>query len=151
MGFALEEAGKALAKGEVPVGAVVVREEQIIARGHNLTELARDSTAHAEMIVLKAAAKTLDAWRLAGTTLYVTLEPCTMCMGAALLSRIDQLVFGAFDPKGGAAGSVFDIAGEKKLNHRIEVVSGVRAAECGEILSSFFVKLRQAKKAEKRE
>jgi len=142
IGLALEEAKKACAEGEVPVGAVIVHEGQVIAEGHNRREGDRDPTSHAEMLAIRGASRHLDRWRLSGSTLYVTMEPCTMCIGAAILARIDRLVFGCFDPKGGAVGSLFDISADKRLNHAIKVVSGVRESECAEILRKFFKDLR---------
>src|SRR3990170_6556208 len=144
---ALKEAEKAARKGEVPVGAVIVREGRVIARGHNKRELANDPAAHAELLAIRAAAKKLGSWRLSATTLYVTLEPCLMCMGAIILARVPRLVFGAFDPKAGACGSLYDISGDKRLNHRVHVSSGVLGSESQAALKDFFRRLR----AEKRE
>ncbi|MBU0744589.1 MAG: tRNA adenosine(34) deaminase TadA [Gammaproteobacteria bacterium] len=124
--------------GEVPVGAVVVINNEIIGEGFNCPISATDPTAHAEIIALRDAAKKLDNYRLPGVTLYVTLEPCVMCVGAMLHARIDRLVFGASDPKAGAVVSVFNVLSEKKLNHRIEFSGGILASECGKILSDFF-------------
>ncbi|WP_136514858.1 tRNA adenosine(34) deaminase TadA [Geomonas edaphica] len=149
MGKALEQAGKAESIGEVPIGAVIVKDGAIIARGHNLRESKQDPSAHAEMIAIRKAAKKLGSWRLTGATLYVTLEPCTMCMGAIILSRIDRVVFGSYDPKGGAAGSLFDFSDDKRLNHSVVLTPGVRGEETSTILSSFFAKLRAQKKKEK--
>lgn len=149
MGLALEEAKKAYAEGEVPVGAVIVRAGEVLARGHNRTEGDRDPTSHAEMVVIRKAAGILDNWRISGSTLYVTLEPCAMCIGAAILARVDRLVFGCPDPKSGAAGSLYDISAEERLNHKIKVASGVMERECGRILSNFFRNLRDTKKASK--
>ncbi len=143
IGLALAEAEKAAALAEVPVGAVIVKDDQVIASGYNLKESGKDTTLHAEMIALRAASKALGGWRLSDCTLYVTLEPCPMCAGAMMLARIDRLVFGAFDPKAGCAGSVLDIPATAAFNHQMEVVGGVRAAECGEILSGFFRARRQ--------
>lgn len=142
MSAALAEAGEALVHGEVPVGCVAVSEGEVIARGFNRRETASDPTAHAEMIVLREAARKLGRWRLSGVTLYVTLEPCAMCAGAMILSRIDRLVYGCEDPKAGAGGSVFDILREPRLNHRIEVASGVLREECGSLLKDFFARRR---------
>ena len=143
MGLALEEAKKAYTEGEAPVGAVIVYGGEVIAGGYNRREIDRDPTSHAEMLAIRLASKNLARWRLSGSTLYVTLEPCTMCIGAAILARIDRLVFGCFDPKGGAVGSLFDISSDKRLNHSIEVTSGVRESECAEILKRFFRGLRK--------
>ncbi len=149
MALALKEASKAAAKGEVPVGAVIVHEGRVIARGHNRRELAKDPAAHAEFLAIRAAARKLGRWRLSGTTLYVTLEPCLMCMGAVILARIPRLVFGAFDPKAGACGSLYDISGDTRLNHRVRVTSGVLGQESQEALRAFFAALRAGKKDKK--
>ncbi|MCK5420812.1 MAG: tRNA adenosine(34) deaminase TadA [Deltaproteobacteria bacterium] len=143
IGLALEEAKKACLEGEVPVGAVVVHDGQVIAEGYNRRESDKDPTSHAEMLAIRLASQALNRWRLSGSTLYVTLEPCIMCMGAAILARIDRLVFGCFDPKGGAAGSLFDISADSRLNHSIKVLSGVRESECAGILKDFFRDLRK--------
>ena len=135
---ALSEAEAAAAAGEVPVGAVVVREGEIIARTHNLVETMKSSSAHAEMLALDAAERYLGAKWLTGCTLYVTLEPCSMCAGAMVLARIQRLVFGASDPKAGACGSVSNIACDSRLNHRIEITSGVLEEECSRMLKDFF-------------
>ncbi len=147
MGKALAQAGKAATLGEVPIGAVLVKEGRVIGRGCNRREGKNDPSAHAEMIAIRQAARSLNAWRLTGTTLYVTLEPCPMCMGAIILARIERLVFGCFDPKAGAAGSLYDLAADSRFNHQVAVSSGVREQECSDILSSFFKELRQRKKA----
>lgn len=149
MAAALKEAEKAAKKGEVPVGAVIVAEGKVIARGHNKRELANDPAAHAEFLAIRAAAKKLGRWRLSATTLYVTLEPCLMCMGAIILARIPRLVFGAFDPKAGACGSLYDISKDLRLNHRVHVTSGVMAAESQEALKDFFRRLRAEKREKK--
>jgi tRNA(adenine34) deaminase len=146
MRWAIREAGKAFEKDEVPVGAVVVHENRIIGKGFNQTETLQDPTAHAEMIAISAAANTLQSWRLTGCTLYVTLEPCAMCAGAAVLARIQNLVFGAWDSKAGACGSLRNLAQDQRLNHRIEVVSGVLEAEVVELMKSFFQNLRENNK-----
>ena len=138
MAVALEEAKKALASGEVPVGAVVVYEGEIIARGHNLKETLQDPTAHAEMIVIRKAAEKLKSWRLDGCTLYVTLEPCPMCAGAIVQARIPVLVYGATDLKAGAVESVVNLVQHKLLNHQAEVLAGIREEECKQILQDFF-------------
>jgi len=142
MALAIQEAEAAAGLGEVPVGAVVVIGGRVVARGRNRREAEQDPSAHAEMIALREAASVLKSWRLPGSTLYVTLEPWTMCMGAALLARVERIVFGAWDPKGGAAGSVLDVSDLPQLNHRIEVVGGVCEPACAALLSSFFLKLR---------
>jgi tRNA(adenine34) deaminase len=149
MAVAMKEAEKAARKGEVPVGAVIVHEGAVIARGHNKRELANDPAAHAEFLAIRAAAKKLGRWRLSGTTLYVTLEPCLMCMGAIILARVPRLVFGAFDPKAGACGSLYDISEDKRLNHRVHVTSGVLGIESQEALKGFFRRLRAEKKEKK--
>lgn len=136
---ALKEAEKAAAIGEVPVGAVIVDENgEIIVRAHNLRETTGDPTAHAEILALREAAKIRKHWRLTGMTLCVTLEPCTMCAGAIVLSRLTRLVYGASDPKAGASGSVYDLVRSEKLNHKVEVYTGIMAEECGKILKDFF-------------
>jgi tRNA(adenine34) deaminase len=142
MKIAFREAEKALESDDVPVGAVIMHDGGIIAKAHNQRELLRDPTAHAEMIAITQAASHLGSWRLDDTTMYVTLEPCAMCAGAMVLARIPRLVFGAWDPKAGAAGSVMDILRHPKLNHRVEVISGVMEDECGSILKEFFARLR---------
>jgi len=142
MGKALEEAGKAYDEGEVPVGAVVVWENRIIGRGHNQTEALQDPTAHAEILAITAAASFLSSWRLEGVSLYVTLEPCPMCAGAIVNSRIPTLVFGAFDPKRGACGSLYNIVQDERLNHRVQLISGVLAEESSDLLRQFFKELR---------
>jgi len=135
---ALRLARAALAEDEVPVGCVIVHEGRAVGRAHNQRETLRDPTAHAEMIAITQAADALGSWRLTGCTLYVTLEPCAMCAGAMVLARIDRLVYGATDPKAGAVASVFRLVDEPRLNHRIAVTAGVRAQDCGAILSEFF-------------
>lgn len=129
-------------EGEVPVGAVLVHQDRVIGRGWNHPISAHDPSAHAEMIAIREAAQALENYRLLDTTLYVTLEPCAMCAGAMIHARIKRLVFGAFDPKTGAAGSVFDLAGSGKLNHELLVDGGVLADECGNLLKSFFASRR---------
>lgn len=143
---ALGEAKKAALKNEVPIGAVIAKDGVVISRGHNLREAAADPTSHAEIIAIRKAARKLKTWRLTGTTLYVTLEPCIMCMGAILQARIPKLVFASFDPKAGACGSLYDLSSDKRLNHRVHVVSGVDEAEAGEMLKAFFSSLRAGKK-----
>ena len=143
MGEALKEAERAARAAEVPVGAVVVHRGRIIARAHNQRETLRDPTAHAEMIALTQAAAALERWRLTGCTLYVTLEPCTMCAGAMVLARIDGLVFAAEDPKAGAVGSLYNIPRDMRLNHRLRVTSGVLAEPSADLLRRFFHKKRR--------
>jgi tRNA(adenine34) deaminase len=138
MAEALAEARMAAAEGEVPIGAVVVADGRIVGRGRNARERRRDPTAHAEMLALQEAARSLQRWRLSGATVYATLEPCPMCAGALVNARVDRLVYAVPDPKAGAAGTLFDLPRDPRLNHRVEVVSGVMAAECGELLTSFF-------------
>jgi tRNA(adenine34) deaminase len=144
MRLAIQEAERARARGEVPVGAVVVRGGEVIARGHNRRERGADPTAHAEIVALRRAGRRLGGWRLTGATLYVTLEPCAMCVGAAVNARVDRLVYGPRDPKSGAVGSLFDIARDPRLNHRVEVTAGVLETELSEMLSRFFAQLRRA-------
>jgi tRNA(adenine34) deaminase len=139
MRLALEQAAAAEAHDDVPVGAVVIGPDgAILGTGHNRREVDADPTAHAELLALRAAAAALGSWRLTGCTLYVTLEPCTMCAGAAVLARLDRVVYGATDPKAGAAGSLWDVLRDRRLNHRPEVISGVLAAECSAPLIEFF-------------
>ncbi|MDH7479256.1 MAG: tRNA adenosine(34) deaminase TadA [Syntrophomonadaceae bacterium] len=142
---ALKEAGKAAEKGEIPIGAVVVRGGQIIGRGHNQRETARDPLAHAEMIAIREAAWNLGGWRLIGTTVYVTMEPCFMCAGALVQSRVERLVYGVADPKGGAVESLVNLVQFPGTNHQIEVTGGVCAAECRELVQQFFQRLRREK------
>lgn len=146
---ALKEAETAAAAGEVPVGAVIVQGGRIIGRGHNLRESSNDPTTHAEMIAIRAAADELGSWRLLDSTLYVTLEPCVMCMGAIILARIPRLVFACRDPRAGAAGSIYDFSQDDRFNHRVEVTEGVLGERCSEFLSSFFRQLRDQKKRNK--
>jgi tRNA(adenine34) deaminase len=145
MGEALRQAAKAYAAGEVPVGAVVVFEGRIIARAWNQVELLKDATAHAEMLALTAAESAIGDWRLNGCTLYVTKEPCPMCAGAIVHCRLDRVVFGAPDAKGGAAGGALNLLQFPTLNHRCEISSGVRRDECAGLLKSFFVERRTEK------
>lgn len=139
---ALEEAERCLEWGDVPIGAVLARGEEVLARAGNERERRRDPTAHAEILVLRAGAEAEGSWRLDGCTLYVTLEPCAMCAGAIVLSRVERLVYGASDPKAGFAGSLGDLVRDSRLNHRVEVVTGVLAAECGDVLRRFFQERR---------
>lgn len=142
MAEALKEAEKAAEMGEVPVGAVIVREGEVIAKGHNMTESTKDPTAHAEMLAIRRASQKLGGWRLIGCHMYVTAEPCSMCAGAIVWSRIEKLFIGTMDPKAGACGSVFNIPQEKKLNHFVEIETGVMEEECAQIMRDFFRKLR---------
>lgn len=146
MARALEMARTARDMGEVPVGAVVVRSGQILSQAFNLRETLRDPTAHAERLALTWAGREVGSWRLDGCVLYVTLEPCAMCAGAIVLSRIDRLVYGAKDPKAGACESLYRLTSDPRLNHRPAVTAGVLAAECGEILKEFFQERRQFRK-----
>lgn len=139
---ALIEAEKAGRIGEVPIGAVFVWENRIIARAHNLRETNGDPTAHAEILVLRAASNHYQHWRLIGGTLYTTLEPCPMCAGAMIQARIDRLVFGAYDPKGGAAGSLMNLLRDERFNHQVEITAGIFEYECGKILKEFFKERR---------
>ncbi len=143
MWLALEQARKASAQGEVPIGAVLVRDNQVLAQAHNFRETWQDPTAHAEVVAIREAATQSGSWRLTDTTLYVTLEPCAMCIGAIILARIPRLVFGARDSKAGACGSIFDLPKEQRLNHRVEVIGGVLEQESQELLQTFFRSLRQ--------
>ena len=149
MQAAIEEAKKAQNLGEVPIGAVIVKDGEIIARGYNLRETSQLSNAHAEMIAISKANEMVGSWRLEDCTLYVTLEPCPMCAGAIVQSRIPTVVFGAHDPKGGCCGTIYNLLDESKFNHRCELVSGVLVEECGQLLSDFFKNLRQKKKQQR--
>jgi len=140
---AFREAEIAYEKGEVPIGSVVVFNNTIIGKGHNQTESLQDPTAHAEILAITAAANYLESRRLLDTTLYVTLEPCAMCAGAIVLARIPQLVFGATDAKAGACGTFYNIVQDKRLNHQVDLISGILENKCGLILSDFFQKLRE--------
>jgi len=142
MDLALAQARLAEAHGDVPIGAAILRDGEPLALAGNERELRRDPTAHAEILAIRAAAAALGGWRLPGTTLYVTLEPCAMCAGAIVLARIPTVVIGTADPKAGAAGSVLDVLGEPALNHRPEVVSGVSEEECASLLREFFITRR---------
>jgi tRNA(adenine34) deaminase len=142
MALALERAREARAHDDVPIGAVVARDGEVLAAAGNERELRGDPTAHAEILAIRAAAEALGGWRLPGTTLYVTLEPCAMCAGAIVLARIPEVVFGAPDPKAGAAGSVLDVLGEPALNHRPAVRGGVMEEECASLLRRFFAARR---------
>ncbi len=142
---ALTEAWKAYLIAEVPIGAVVVKDGRVIGRGHNLRESSKDPTAHAEIIAIREAAKYLGGWRLTGCSLYVTIEPCPMCAGAIYQARLDKLVYGAPDLKAGAAGTLYNIPQDDRLNHQMEVIPGVLLDECANIMKSFFKELRNRK------
>ena len=142
MRLALREAARASEHDDVPIGAVLVREGEVIGAGHNEREVRADPTAHAEMIALREAARSLRSWRVLDTVMYVTLEPCAMCAGAIVLARVPRVVFGAADPKAGAAGSALDVLGEPRLNHRPQVQSGLLAEECAALLRAFFATRR---------
>ena len=142
MRLALEEARAAAAGGDVPVGAVIVRGDEILARRGNAREREQDPTAHAEILALRQASSAIGSWHLEGCAMVVTLEPCAMCAGAIVLARLDRLVFGASDPKAGFAGSLGDLVRDGRLNHEVDVTVGVLAEECGEILRSFFAERR---------
>ena len=145
MRLAIQQAGEAFEADEVPIGAVVVHHNKVIGRGYNQIERLKDATAHAEMIALSAAFNHIGDWRLEDCYLFSTVEPCTMCAGAAVLSRIKRIVYGAGDPKFGACGSIFNVPTEKKLNHRIEVVSGVLSEEISDMMKQFFKQIRLQK------
>jgi len=142
MRLALREAARALEHDDIPVGAVLVKDGEVIGSGHNEREVRADPTAHAEMIALRDAARALGSWRVLDSVLYVTLEPCAMCAGAIVLARVPRVVFGASDPKAGAAGSVLDVLAEPRLNHRPQVESGLLAEDCADLLRSFFASRR---------
>ena len=146
MGLALEEARAAYAIGEIPIGAVLVIDGEVIASAHNRRETWHDATAHAELIVIQQACRKLDRWRLTGATLYVTIEPCPMCAGALVNSRIDRLVYGSADYKAGAVESIFNVVQNDALNHRLEVTAGVRADECAAVMKEFFRERRRKDK-----
>ncbi|MNM27015.1 tRNA-specific adenosine deaminase [compost metagenome] len=144
---AIAEARKAEALGEVPIGAVIVQGGAIIGRGYNLRETTLDSTAHAEMVAIREASKALNSWRLLDCTLYVTLEPCPMCAGAMVQSRVPRTVYGTPDPKAGCAGTLMNLLEEPRFNHRTEIISGILQDECAELLTSFFRRLRQKRQS----
>ena len=150
MHAAIAEAKKAEALAEVPIGAVVVFQNEIIGRGHNLREHSQDATSHAEMFAIKEACEKIGSWRLEECQLFVTLEPCPMCSGAMILSRIEEVYFGAFDPKGGTAGTLMNLLTDSRFNHQAYVEGGVLAAECGSLLTNFFRELRARKKQAKK-
>ena len=138
MGLALDEARKAYDIGEVPIGAVLVIDHEVVAKGHNMRETWHDATAHAEVIVIREACQKLGRWRLSGATLYVTIEPCPMCAGALVMSRVDRVVYGSADYKAGAVESIFNVVQNRALNHSLAVTAGVRAEECAGIMKEFF-------------
>lgn len=148
MSLALKEAEKAAMRGEVPIGAILAKDGVAVARGHNRKEfsVSQDPTAHAEIIAIRKAAKKLGSWRMTGASLYVTLEPCLMCMGAILQSRISRVVFAAFDPKAGACGSLYDVSKDLRLNHRVEVRTNVMEEESKKLLKDFFSALREKRR-----
>ena len=148
---ALEEAKKAASMGEIPIGAVIIKDGQIVGRGHNETETRKDPTAHAEMLAIRQASQTLGGWRLLGCEMYVTAEPCCMCAGAIVWSRIQKLYIGTMDPKAGACGSVFNSPQEEKLNHYVEIETGILQEECSCIMKDFFKQLRKKKSEEKQQ
>lgn len=141
---ALKEAEKALKKKEVPVGAVVVHQNKIIGKGYNQIETLKDATAHAEILAIGAASNYLDSWRLTDASIYVTVEPCIMCAGAIILSRVDKLVFGAYDPKAGACESLYNLPQDIRLNHQVKIISGVLEEQCKSIIKAFFDRLRKS-------
>ncbi len=149
MRLAIDEALKAKDKLEVPIGAVIVQNDEVVASAYNLRETEQRSVAHAELLAIDEACKKLRTWRLEDATLYVTLEPCPMCAGAIVLSRVKRVVFGAYDPKGGCAGTLLNLLEFEKFNHQAEVVGGMLEEECGSLLTTFFRELRQRKKAGK--
>ncbi|MFX3622528.1 MAG: tRNA adenosine(34) deaminase TadA [Ectobacillus sp.] len=149
MKMAIEEAKKAREIQEVPIGAVIVIDDKVISRAHNLRETEQRSIAHAELLAIDQACQKLGTWRLEDATLYVTLEPCPMCAGAIMLSRVKRVVYGAKDPKGGCAGTLMNLLEEERFNHQSEVVGGVLEEECGSMLSDFFRELRRKKKEKK--
>lgn len=146
MQLALAEARKAYAEGEIPIGAVLIMDGAVVAAAHNQRETWHDGTAHAEMIVLQEACRKLGRWRLTGSTLYVTIEPCPMCAGALVMSRVDRVVYGGADSKAGAVESLFNLVQHPALNHRLEVRAGVLAEQCAGIMRDFFRERRQSKK-----
>ncbi len=147
MRLALREAAKAAKRGEVPVGALLFQGDRVLGRGYNTREAGHDPTAHAEIHAIRRAAKAAKSWRLSGSTLVVTLEPCIQCIGASLLARVETVVFGCRDPKGGALGSVVDLRAVPGVNHSVKVIEGVLEAECASVLSEFFRELRARKKS----
>ncbi|MFC5590943.1 tRNA adenosine(34) deaminase TadA [Sporosarcina soli] len=150
MQMAIDEAMKAQAIGEVPIGAVIVYEDQVIARAHNLRETTQNAVTHAELSAIQDACKVIDSWRLEDTTLYVTLEPCPMCAGAILQSRVPRVVYGARDPKGGCVDSLYRLLNDPRFNHECDITEGVLGDECGEMLTAFFRAIRERKKKTKK-
>ncbi len=150
MNLALAEAKKAQRLNEVPIGALIVMDDQVVSTGHNLRETDQNATAHAELLAINEACRATGSWRLEDATLYVTLEPCPMCAGAILQSRIKRVVFGAHDPKAGCAGTFMDLLQDERFNHQCQVTSGILGEECGGILTAFFKELRNRKKALKK-
>lgn len=146
MQLAIDEAVKAKQKGEVPIGCVIVHNDQVIATGHNLRETQQNATCHAEIIAIQEACQYLNSWRLENTELFVTLEPCPMCAGGIIMSRVKRVVFGAMDPKGGCVGSLMNLLDDHRFNHQCEIKSGVLEEECSQLLKSFFKKIRERKK-----
>lgn len=149
MYLAIEEAKKAEKLGEVPIGAIIVHHDEVIARAYNLREATQNATTHAELSAIQEACKALGSWRLENTTLYVTLEPCPMCAGAILQSRIPRVVYGARDPKGGCVHSLYELLNDARFNHEADVTEGVLGDECGQLLTNFFRAIRERKKANK--
>ncbi|PWV97391.1 tRNA(adenine34) deaminase [Paenibacillus cellulosilyticus] len=147
MAEAIEEARKAEAIGEVPIGAVIVRNGEVIGRGYNLRETGHDATAHAEMIAIREASQHIEAWRLLDCTLYVTLEPCPMCAGAIVQSRVKRVVYGTHDPKAGCAGTLMNLLQEPRFNHETELTSGLMQEECADLLTTFFRRLRSRRES----
>ncbi|NLV91989.1 MAG: nucleoside deaminase [Firmicutes bacterium] len=150
MGLALAQARQAFAIGEVPIGAVVVKDGEVIASAHNRREIDKDPTAHAEILAIRQAAAFLQGWRLTGTTLYVTIEPCPMCAGALVWARVGRLVYGSADSKAGAVHSLMNVVQDQRLNHNLEVTAGVREDECSQLMKEFFAGLRRKRKRSER-
>ena len=148
---AIKEAKKAEVLAEVPIGAIIVMDGRIISRAHNLRENKQSAVAHAELLAIEHACKETGSWRLENATLYVTLEPCAMCSGAIILSRVDRVVYGAADPKGGCAGTFMNLLQDERFNHQSKVTSGVMETECGQLLSDFFRQLRERRKLAKKQ
>lgn len=151
MQLAMEEAEKAAGKGEVPIGAIIVRDGEVIARAHNLRETTQNAVTHAELLAIQEACQKLGSWRLENTQLYVTLEPCPMCAGAILQSRIPRVIYGARDVKAGSVDSLYRLLNDERFNHQCDVTENVLAEECGQLLTNFFRALRENKKKKKRE
>ncbi len=148
---AIDEARKAESLAEVPIGAIIIMDGKVISRAHNLRETNQNAVAHAELLAIEQACQETGSWRLENATLYVTLEPCAMCSGAIILSRVKRVVYGAADPKGGCAGTFMNLLQDQRFNHQCEVVSGVLEAECGQLLSDFFRQLREKRKLAKKQ